>query len=168
MLLQFTFRHMYIYIYETRIYIYIHIHTRLYRLYICIYNDYIDICVTISDMMSSSISKCQALRLRGLVLLAVGSPGKVRVLLVAFAQYIERIQYIVVHIYIYITCVCKAIAHTRNTHRSIYIYTDALIQVHISWNWSCERIAHFFSVSCISFFPANAWGCRFTGTLEQH
>lgn len=108
------------------IHTYIYIHTRLYRLYICIYNDYIDICGAISDMMSSSISKCQALRLRGLVLLAVGSPGKVRVFLVAFAQDIKHIQYIVVHIYISITCVCKAIAHTHNTHISIYIY----IQMH--------------------------------------
>ena len=121
-----SYIYIYIQIWNTHIYIYIYIHTRLYRLYICIYNDYIDICVTISDMMSSSISKCQALRLRGLVLLAVGSPGKVRVLLVAFAQYIERIQYIVVHIYIYNMCVQSHSTHTHNTHRSIYIY----IQMH--------------------------------------
>ena len=95
------------------IHAYIYIHTRLYRLYICIYNDYIDICGAISDMMSSSISKCQALRLRGLVLLAVGSPGKVRVFLVAFAQYIKHIQYIVVHIYIYIYNMC---VQSHSTH----------------------------------------------------
>ena len=111
-----------IYIYDT--YIYIYIHTRLYRLYICIYNDYIDICVTMSDMMLSSISKCQALRLRGLVLLAVGSPGKVRVSLVASTWY--QTYPGSAWTCISITCVCKAIAHTHNTHRSIYLY----IQMH--------------------------------------
>lgn len=140
----------YVYIYATYIYIYIYIHTRLYRLYICIYNDYIDICVTMSDMMLSSISKCQALRLRGLVLLAVGSPGKVRVSLVASTWYQTYPGSACT--YIYITCSCNAIAHSHNTHRYIYIYTDALIQVHISWNWSGERIAHFFSETFISFF----------------
>lgn len=85
-------------------------------------------------MMSSSISKCQALRLRGLVLLAVGSPGKVRVLLVAFAHDIKRIPYTLyssAYIYICITCVCKAIAHTQHTQIYICIHTDALIQIHI-------------------------------------